>query len=57
MSDRTYSRLAELGAILAELGWIVILDAKYDRRRWRDKVHQRSQAAGIPLQIVHCHAP
>ncbi len=57
MSDRTYSQLADLGAMLAELGWIVILDAKYDRRCWRDKVHRRSQATGIPLQIVHCQAP
>lgn len=57
MSDRTYSQLADLGVMLAELGWTVILDAKYDRRRWRDKVHQRSQAANIPLKIVHCQAP
>ncbi|MFO8041386.1 MAG: AAA family ATPase [Sodalinema sp.] len=57
MSDRTYSQLADLGVMLADLGWTVILDAKYDRRRWRDKVHERSQAANITLKIVHCQAP
>jgi hypothetical protein len=57
MSDRTYTQLAEWGTALAQLGWTAILDAKYDRRQWRDKVRHRAESAGIPLQIVCCNAP
>lgn len=57
MSDRTYTQLAEWGTALAQLGWTAILDAKYDRRQWRDKVRHRAESAGIPLQIVCCRAP
>ncbi|WP_026097879.1 bifunctional aminoglycoside phosphotransferase/ATP-binding protein [Baaleninema simplex] len=57
MSRRTYDRLAELGAMLAKLGWTVILDAKYDRREWRKMACDRAEAASIPVQILHCTAP
>lgn len=57
MSRRTYDRLAELGAMLAKLGWTVILDAKYDRREWRKMVFDRAESASLPVQILHCTAP
>lgn len=57
MSDRTYRQLADWGVRLAQLGWTVVLDAKYDRRQWRDLVRHRADAAGISLSILHCTAP
>ena len=50
-------RLTELGILLAKEGYLVILDAKYDRAERRQKVISRAKAASIPLQIVYCTAP
>ena len=57
MSQRTYDRLLELGIVLASEGYLVILDAKYDRSIHRQKVITRAKAANIPLKIVYCTAP
>lgn len=57
MTHKTYSRLLELGTILAKEGYTVILDAKYDRRALRQSVTNQAQANNIPLKIVHCTAP
>lgn len=57
MSQRTYDRLLELGIMLASEGYLVILDAKYDRSIHRQKVITRAKAANIPLKIVYCTAP
>ncbi len=56
MTERTYSRLAELGLLLASQGFTVILDAKYDRFRWRNSLLLAAQKQNIPFKIIHCQA-
>jgi aminoglycoside phosphotransferase family enzyme/gluconate kinase len=57
MTQKTYSRLQELGTKLASDGYSVILDAKYDRGEVRHEVLAQAQAQQIPLMILHCTAP
>lgn len=57
MTQKTYDRLLNLGLLLAEQGYTVILDAKYDRQTLREAVIAHAAAAEISLQIVHCEAP
>lgn len=53
----TYERLIELGILLAESGFSVILDAKFDLRETRATLIEKSEALSLPLRFVHCHAP
>ncbi len=57
MTQKTYGRLLELGIMLAQQGYSVILDAKYDRYSLREPVLAAAQQQEIPLQIIHCDAP
>ncbi|MBD1812096.1 AAA family ATPase [Microcoleus vaginatus DQ-U2] len=57
MTAQTYARLLELGIILADRGWDVILDAKFDRQNLRTDAIDRAQSHGLPLQIIYCTAP
>jgi uncharacterized protein len=57
MTQLTYERMLELGIFLAQQGWPVILDAKYDRQTLRQAVLETAQAAQIPIRIVQCTAP
>ena len=57
MSQKTYSRLLELGILLAAQGFPVILDAKYDRQQLRLEAIAQAQTHQLPLQILHCTAP
>ncbi len=57
MTQKTYGRLLELGTKLASQGFIVILDAKYDRQVLRKAVITKAQNNQIPLEIVFCTAP
>ena len=57
MSQKTYDRLLDLGLMLAQAGYAVVLDAKYDRQAHRQAVLEKTQAAGLPLQIMYCDAP
>ncbi|ABW26853.1 bifunctional aminoglycoside phosphotransferase/ATP-binding protein [Acaryochloris marina] len=57
MTQRTYQRLRELGISLAQMGWTVILDAKYDRVQLREQVLTQAELAQIPVQILFCTAP
>ena len=57
MTAQTYGRLLELGIILADRGWDVILDAKFDRQNLRTEAINRAQSHGLPLQIIYCTAP
>jgi predicted kinase len=57
MHQKTYGRLLELGIALAQQGYAVILDAKYDRQAWRQAVIEQATAHHLPLQIIHCDAP
>ncbi|MGK7892910.1 MAG: AAA family ATPase [Xenococcus sp. (in: cyanobacteria)] len=57
MTQKTYDRLLELGINLASRGFTVILDAKYDRRSFRNLVITQAQNNQIPLEIFFCTAP
>jgi aminoglycoside phosphotransferase family enzyme/gluconate kinase len=57
MTEKTYSRLLELGVLLASVGYSVILDGKYDRQSLRQPVIAAAQKHHLPLQILHCTAP
>ncbi|MUH00969.1 AAA family ATPase [Scytonema sp. UIC 10036] len=57
MTQKTYARLLELGILLAKQGYTVILDAKYDRRQFREDAIAQAQTHQIPIQIVQCTAP
>ncbi|MDJ0536043.1 MAG: AAA family ATPase [Xenococcaceae cyanobacterium MO_207.B15] len=57
MNQKTYERLLELGVMLVQEGFTVILDAKYDRIDYRHKVIDAIKLHNISLQIIHCTAP
>ncbi len=57
MTKKTYERLLLLGIMLANQGFPVILDAKYDRASLRMEAITSSEFHQIPLQILHCTAP
>lgn len=57
MSQKTYDRLLDLGLMLAQEGYAVVLDAKYDRQAHRQAVREKTQAANLPLQVMYCDAP
>ena len=57
MTVKTYTRLAELGSLLASKGFTVILDAKYDRISLRSQAIAAAQAHNIPVEIIYCNAP
>ncbi|WP_017298073.1 AAA family ATPase [Nodosilinea nodulosa] len=57
MTEKTYDRLLTLGIALAQAGYPVILDAKYDRQALRQNAIERIQNAKLPLTILHCKAP
>ncbi|HEY9642688.1 MAG TPA: AAA family ATPase [Coleofasciculaceae cyanobacterium] len=57
MTQKTYDRLLNLGILLAQRGYPVILDAKYDRQSLREPVMATAQQQQMPLQIIHCDAP
>lgn len=57
MTQKTYDRLLQLGIMLANDGFLVILDAKYDRQLWREQVFTLAQSHQIPFQIIYCTAP
>lgn len=57
MSERTYDRLLSLGFELARQGFAVILDAKFERRSWREAAVEGARARGLPVRIFYCSAP
>jgi len=57
MTAKTYTRLAELGTLLASKGFTVILDAKYDRVSLRSQAIAAAESQNIPVEIIYCHAP
>ena len=57
MTTQTYGRLLELGIILADRGWDVILDAKFDRQNLRTDAINLAKSHCLPLQIIYCTAP
>lgn len=57
MTQKTYDRLLELGLLLANQGFTVVLDAKFDQQALRAPVIAAAQKENIPLHIYHCTAP
>jgi len=57
MTDKTYSRLIELGARLATRGYRAILDAKFDRKAKRAEAIAATKPTHLPLTFLHCTAP
>ena len=57
MTQKTYSRLLALGIILANQGWSVILDAKYDRQDLRSAAISQAAQHQLPIHIINCSAP
>ncbi|MDY6938687.1 MAG: AAA family ATPase [Cyanobacteriota bacterium] len=57
MNQRTYQRSIDLGETLATRGWSVILDAKFDRTRWREAAIAMARSHQLPLHILSCTAP
>ncbi|MEH1891199.1 MAG: AAA family ATPase [Nostoc sp.] len=57
MTEKTYTRLLSLGIILAQQGFSVILDAKYDRQQLRQEAIAQATKHQLPLQIIQCTAP
>jgi hypothetical protein len=57
MTEKTYSRLLALGIILANQGWSVILDAKYDRQDLRSAAISQATQHQLPIHIINCSAP
>lgn len=57
MTQKTYSKLLTLGITLANQGWKVILDAKYDRQHLRQEAINQAIKHQLPLKIIACTAP
>jgi hypothetical protein len=57
MSQKTYDRLLALGLTLAQAGFTVILDAKYDRQPMRQAAIDQAKAANLDVQVLYCTAP
>ncbi len=57
MTQKTYDRLLQLGVMLANQGFTVILDAKYDRAALRTNAIDLADFQQLQLQIMHCTAP
>lgn len=57
MNQKTYNRLLELGLLLAQEGYTVVLDAKYDRQSYRQALQRAARDAAIDLTILSCEAP
>jgi uncharacterized protein len=57
MTKLTYMRLLEIGTKLAAQGYVVILDAKYDRVALRQLPIDMAAAQHIPVEMIHCTAP
>jgi uncharacterized protein len=57
MTEKTYTRLLELGLLLAKEGFTIILDAKYDRLLQRQTAISQANNQHIPIKIIQCNAP
>jgi hypothetical protein len=56
MNEKTYQFLLELGLLLISQGFLVILDAKYDRHQWRSPIVNAAEKGDFSLKILHCQA-
>ena len=56
MSEKTYQFLLDLGVLLINQGFSVILDAKYDLHQWRSPILNAAEKDGFFLKILQCQA-
>ena len=56
MNEKTYQFLLELGLLLINQGFSVILDGKYDRHQWRSPILTAAEKGDFSLKILHCQA-
>jgi hypothetical protein len=57
MTQRVYDRLLTLGLTLANQGYTVILDAKYDRQALRQAIRSQAEEHQLSCHMVYCTAP
>jgi predicted kinase len=57
MTEKTYARLLSLGITLANQGYTVILDAKYDKQQLRQEAIAQANKHQLKVQIIQCTAP
>lgn len=57
LTERTYSRLAELAHDVIDAGYIAIVDATFLKRIQRRRFRDLAEAAGVPFLILDCEAP
>jgi hypothetical protein len=55
-TNTTYAKLIEFGVLLAAHGFTVILDAKFDRRNFRQKLIEKANTFELPVTFVYCTA-
>jgi len=56
ISQTTYEKLIELADFLTGFGVSVLLDAKFDRRKWRLKAMKLATEKQLDYKIVFCKA-
>ena len=56
ISQTTYEKLIELADFLTGFGVSVLLDAKFDRRKWRLKAMKLATEKQLDYKIVYCKA-
>lgn len=57
VSHTTYNKLIELADFLTGFGVSVLLDAKFDKRKWRSKARQLAVEKQLDFKIIYCKAP
>jgi len=56
VSAATYEKMIELADHLTSFGVSVILDAKFDKRKWRLKAMNLAVKKSLDFKIVYCQA-
>jgi aminoglycoside phosphotransferase family enzyme/predicted kinase len=57
ITEQTYARLTEPGVFLAKQGNVVILDATFLKRKFRQRAMKQAESVGVDCRIVFCAAP
>jgi len=56
VSRTTYEKLIELADFLTDIGVSVLLDAKFDKRKWRSKARNAAMEKQLDFKIIYCDA-
>lgn len=57
LTRRTYGRLLALAAATLAAGYSAIVDASFLRRAQRRRFRRLACQLGVPVAVLHCHAP